>query len=315
MDEFNILKELAKSDDALEPNRITYSIMMDVFSKIGNMEAASEILESIVKSGRSVDTIMINTVLHGYRLQGDAQKVNHYFKAFPEYGVAPNSDTYSILLSLHGLDERNFDQAMKIYNTMIETSGLAPNRSIIANMLTICIVNGRYEKAREWYQTLIDRGMVPHSTILQNMIKLQILDSPKSKMLENGLFYYNIAKEMNLVNASMLRTFAVLHLLSGTSFDSTIRIYDEEREKLKLSKYTPKDIYVFADYVLRRDMFLEEHVKHNFQTPAPNEPTKEPIQRLVGKKEFKEMCERGSLLRSLRLDCRAYFELAMSNLD
>lgn len=297
---FEEMKVASETNPSLTPNLTTYTIMMEIFSKRGDLKSASEILENVVSSSLEPDTVLFNVLLHSYRKRKKYADVEYYFQLMQNCGITPTVETYAILISMYGLDQGNLEKAMNVYQEMI-SHDILPNRFLLGTLMSVALVNRDYVAAREWYGVIEERGMVPTSQILMTMMQLEMIEfkqkqeeqndekmstQGKANLISKGAFYFDLAKKLRLVNQDLCKQYALVHLIAGLSVKEAINVYLKEmREFSTLSfagsfhahtkghlRVPGKTVLLFADYVLRRRAFFNEYLL-NYSHTLRAEPT------------------------------------------
>jgi hypothetical protein len=180
--------------------------------------------------------------------------------------------------------------------------------------MSVSIKNKDYQSAREWYQIIQDRGMVPTGEILMSMMQLEMIDckvESKDKMLENGSFYFQVAKKLRLVNQNLCKQYALLHLISGSTLKKAMDAYASEISKTGNLKVSIKAVLCFADYILRRKSFSNDYLFHQHHTLRPDFSKEETQEKLSGKKEFLDLVAQ---IPSLSAERKNYLDLAATYL-
>ncbi|TKY58453.1 Pentatricopeptide repeat-containing protein [Spatholobus suberectus] len=57
---------LEMSANSVQPNKITYTIMIDGYCKLGNTKEATKLLNEMIRNGIAPDTITYNALQKGY---------------------------------------------------------------------------------------------------------------------------------------------------------------------------------------------------------------------------------------------------------
>nr|KYP41009.1 hypothetical protein KK1_037612 [Cajanus cajan] len=103
------------------PNVITYTTVMCALAKAEKFEEALEVAERMTSSGCRPDTLFCNSFIYTLGRAGRVDEANYVFKvAMPKAGVAPNTSTYSSMISMlcyHAQEKRAFEILKEMENS------------------------------------------------------------------------------------------------------------------------------------------------------------------------------------------------------
>ena len=291
---FEEMKQASEANRSLTPNLTTYTIMMEIFSKKGDLQSASEIVQDVVSSSLEPDTVLFNVLLHAYRKRKKYADVEYYYQLMQNCGLTPTVETYAILISMYGLDQTNLKKAMQVYQEMISRE-ILPNRFLLGTLMSVALVNRDYVATREWYRVIEERGMVPTTQILMTIMQLEMIEFKQKhkqqiegdkvemigpeKLISKGAFYFDLAQKLRLVNQDLCKQYALVHLIAGSSVKEAINVYMKEMRAFSnpssastntntkgYIRVPGKTVLLFADYVLRKRAFFNEYLLNHFHT-------------------------------------------------
>ena len=275
---FEELNQLGKQDENCEPDFYSFSILIDLYSKLGRHEAAAEFLKKMVKDGLDVKHVYFHSCMESARKKGDFDKCLEYFEWMKEY-LEPNVDTFNILVSLYGF-QGNIDKVDEILEEM-KRVGCLKDRYTIGTLVRIYGDNQKFDRAVECYKELKDRGMYPTSPIITTMMRISMLQRDG---IESTMFYYNLGKNLGILSVGHVKDFALCHLLCKTTYQDTIKLFLNELGNKKLNV---KCLYLFVDAILRPGSLETLHLNKRMQLLELA-----PLEQISGKLEFDQLIER-----------------------
>ena len=276
MELFAEMKKLGTSDDDCAPDFYTFSILIDLYSKVGKHEAAAEFLEKMIQENLSINPVYFHSIMNAARLKNDVESALKYYDLMLKYGVEPNVDTFNILISIYGFrgDLIKVDELL----LEMERKGIVYDRFTIGTLIRIYGDNGEFEKAHEWYKMLKTRGMYPTSQIITSMMRISM---QQKEPLESTLFYYNLGKNLGILNILHYKDFALAHLLTKTNYSNVIELFLQE---LSTHKITQKCIYLFVDAVLRPGSLETVHLNTRTEILV-----RDALVKVQGKESFEKL--------------------------
>ena len=92
--------------EGLEPNIVTYNIMVHGLCKEGKLEEANDLLSIMEEEGCALDLITYNTVMRGFLLNNETAKVVELLHTMVEINIMPDASTTPIVIDLLVKDEK-----------------------------------------------------------------------------------------------------------------------------------------------------------------------------------------------------------------
>ncbi|KAF8945251.1 hypothetical protein BGZ47_003010 [Haplosporangium gracile] len=143
------LAGLLKSLPTGEMNELTFGVLVDVYGKRKDLDAAMGIYDHIVSKGRSVNDVIVNTLLDGYVNANQIQAANKIFHDhFTARGVQPSSSwSYNIMIS-GCCKEGRLQDALHYYHQM-NKFGIAPDSIVCSRMIQLYLQHHQLDNAQQ----------------------------------------------------------------------------------------------------------------------------------------------------------------------
>merc|ERR1719272_390031 len=106
----------------VEPDVVTYSILIKAACAAGNLENAMSIFEKLKAEGLVLDEIAFNSLLMGCSKHQQVAYAESVFDAMRVLNVHPSNVTFSILIKMYGR-AKLLDKALAILDMMETTYG------------------------------------------------------------------------------------------------------------------------------------------------------------------------------------------------
>ncbi|GFT01339.1 leucine-rich PPR motif-containing protein, mitochondrial [Nephila pilipes] len=96
--EFSALDFLTSMDNSkVEPNKITYLLLMQTFCKQGDLNGASEILQCLKEKGIAINVSVFNLLIIGHMKANDFLGAKELLEVMKSSGLSPNAESYANL--------------------------------------------------------------------------------------------------------------------------------------------------------------------------------------------------------------------------
>ncbi|KMZ60466.1 putative Pentatricopeptide repeat-containing protein [Zostera marina] len=144
--------------DALRSNTILATAFIDMYSKCGSLEAASQVFSRIMVQK---DTVIFNAMITGLSINGRGKQAIQLFYQMRKLGVQPNEATFLGLLSgcVHsGL----IRQGEQVFKSMHQVYSMRPNLEHYSCYVDLLGRGGRVEEAAEVIRRM---GMEPNEQV------------------------------------------------------------------------------------------------------------------------------------------------------
>jgi pentatricopeptide repeat protein len=114
----NILAEMTSTISNLVPDLITYSTILKGYCRIGDLDKALQVAESINSGGLRCDELVYNTLIDGCVRANDLSAGIGLFAEMTHSGMIPSTITHSILMRLYqrsGYTEQALEAVAQLY--------------------------------------------------------------------------------------------------------------------------------------------------------------------------------------------------------
>ncbi|KAK9765824.1 hypothetical protein K7432_005541 [Basidiobolus ranarum] len=209
------------NDEGIEPDVVTFSILIDAHSKRRNLGTALNIYREMIDSGVSPDLITFNNLLDGYAKSLDVDQAMNLYKEMSDFNIKPNVITFSILINMKakcGL----MGEAVEMYSDMMQ-SGLTPNVFTYTTLIDGFVKTNEIEKAASIYQEMLDSDVSPnvvtYSTLINAYTKNGLLSQAMDLFRDmlNNRVYPDVVTYNTLIDAHM----------KSSNLESAKRMYED----------------------------------------------------------------------------------------
>ncbi|XP_076957457.1 uncharacterized protein LOC143632935 [Bidens hawaiensis] len=168
-DDANVIASKMKKA-GFQMDLVTYNTLIGGFCRKKKLDKAVEILQDMEENGVKADGVTYNTLISYFSQNGDFETAHKFLKQMTADGNAPTVVTYGTLIHAYCL-AGNLDEALDIYEQMLELSKVAPN-TVIYNMLIECLCKrGRVDHALSLMDEMLQKGVKPNTTTYNAMLK------------------------------------------------------------------------------------------------------------------------------------------------
>ncbi|KAK5822886.1 hypothetical protein F5H01DRAFT_336736 [Linnemannia elongata] len=164
------LAGLLKSLPTGEMNELTFGVLVDVYGKRKDLDAAKGIYDHIVSKGRTVNDVIVNTLLDGYVNANQISAANKIFHDhFTARGVRPSSSwSYNIMIS-GCCKEARLQDALHYYHQM-NKFGIAPDSIVCSRMIQLYLQHHQLDNAQQMMRLMRNAKMtIPVQTFTMLM--------------------------------------------------------------------------------------------------------------------------------------------------
>ncbi|CAL8463218.1 g2752 [Coccomyxa elongata] len=149
--------------DGLRANVVTYNTLIDIYGKLGRWQDAIGVLDMIAHQGLEPEARTFNTIIIACNMCGQPQEALRVFEIMTARGFAPTATTYTALISAHAKAER-LDLALATFHRMAEEGC---ERSVITYSALIgsCEKAGRWRLALDLFTQMERDGIAPNTAI------------------------------------------------------------------------------------------------------------------------------------------------------
>ncbi|KMZ74368.1 putative Pentatricopeptide repeat-containing protein [Zostera marina] len=219
-----------------EPDRVTFCTLIDIHAKAGYLDVAMELYKKMVEVGLCPDTFTYSVMINCLGKAGNLPASYKLFCEMKEMGCVPNLVTYNIMITLQA-KSRNYSSALNLYRDMCD-AGFHPDKitySIVMEVLGNCghldevesvfvemqhycppdepiyglLVDlwgkaGKVDKARSWYEAMINAGLRPNVPICNSLLSAFL----RMERFSDGCYVIENMLDMGLVPS--LQTYTLL---------------------------------------------------------------------------------------------------------
>ncbi|KAG0291997.1 hypothetical protein BGZ97_005729 [Linnemannia gamsii] len=164
------LAGLLKSLPTGEMNELTFGVLVDVYGKRKDLDAAMGIYHHIISKGRTVNDVIVNTLLDGYVNAGQIPAANKIFHDhFTARGIQPSSPwSYNIMIS-GCCKENRLQDALHYYHQM-NKFGIAPDSIVCSRMIQLYLKHHQLDNAQQMMRLMRNAKMtIPVQTFTMLM--------------------------------------------------------------------------------------------------------------------------------------------------
>jgi len=139
----------------VEPDIITYSIIVKGYCLEGDVDRAFKVLEGMKGEDKlAPDEIMYNSILDGCAKQHRVDDALRLLEEMKSTGVIPSNYTLSIMVKLLG-HSRRLSQAFKLVEELSQQHGFRPNVQVYTCLVQACLLNRRLDRAIALHDTML----------------------------------------------------------------------------------------------------------------------------------------------------------------
>ncbi|KAJ3695937.1 hypothetical protein LUZ60_001314 [Juncus effusus] len=190
----NLFIEQVKDNLSIEPNLVTYTILIDSVCRIGNLREATRLLTILSQNGFKPDAYVYNTIMKGHCILDDCSGVMEVYNKMKDEGVKPDIVTYNTLI--YGLSKAGMmPQAKKMLQVMAE-SGYLPDTATYTSLMNGMCRKGAALEALHLLGEMERKCCVPNECTYNTLI----MGLGKAKYLDEAMEIYKVmvSKEMKM---------------------------------------------------------------------------------------------------------------------
>ena len=171
----NRLKEAFETLHAMRENRITpvaetaYPIFNVIKEDIDIIDDTWGLLNQLRDEGKGVDISGINAIIQATVYLGDIQRAVGAYKSVPDYGIAPNIETFNLLLSACiAVNHRELGDYLL---GEMKKASLKPDAQTYERLIILCLTQMNYEDAFFYLEEMKGHNFLPTIDIYDAIIK------------------------------------------------------------------------------------------------------------------------------------------------
>ncbi|KAF9903712.1 hypothetical protein BX616_001558 [Lobosporangium transversale] len=145
----DILEDLLKSMPPQEMNDITFGVLMNVYGKRKDLDAAMGVYNHLIAKGRAVNDVILCSLLDGHVRAGEVSTANRIFhEHFTARNIRPTTAwSYSIMI-VGCCKQGNLQDALHYYHGM-NSSHIAPNAIVCSRLIQLYLQHHQVDNARQ----------------------------------------------------------------------------------------------------------------------------------------------------------------------
>ncbi|CAG5130526.1 unnamed protein product, partial [Candidula unifasciata] len=153
LDELQKLKSLG-----LNPDRMTYGLLLEEFCQQGNIAGANSVLEAFKTADLLLGIGMFNSFITGHLKAGSPEEALNILDVMRSRGLTPDSDSY-FRFALHYAEEGDIDSVVKYINEA-ESKGVFLDFSALLELYRTMIASGHSSKTAQLLKIISEKGVV-----------------------------------------------------------------------------------------------------------------------------------------------------------
>jgi len=167
---YEIIKERClKSENAPEPDLITYSTVIKGHARAGDMKEVFKIYNFLKQSNKfKPDEVMFNSILDGCVKAKDLDKANEVYEDMKNLGVSRSNVTYSILVKLYSNFKQD-DKALAILEEM-KQNNIKPGIIVYTCLIQTCFRTKRFNYAIKLFEEMKNSGVKPDHVLFNTVV-------------------------------------------------------------------------------------------------------------------------------------------------
>ncbi|KAF8663085.1 hypothetical protein HU200_055679 [Digitaria exilis] len=161
-----LLKRMLQRNILLDD--IAYSLIVDAYCRVGDLKAACEQRDDMVRRGRRLNAFVYTCLIRVHSCEGSVDKAVQFLQEMVSMGLKPYDATYSHLIA--GCFRQGMVQEGLAYFDNMLHEGFVPDISSCNEMLVGLCNAGEVCKANDLLTSVMDKGLVPDQDTYQSLI-------------------------------------------------------------------------------------------------------------------------------------------------
>ncbi|CAJ1397197.1 unnamed protein product [Effrenium voratum] len=173
-----IYEEMRK-ERSMQPDVITFSILIKANCDVGRLEDALKMLLAMKEAGLKPDEVVFNNLLGGCINDCKMELAKDLYKEMISSNVKPSVATFSILIRLYAQCKR-WDEAVDLLRQELPEQRVSPEPRLFGQLAQCCLRDRQGRRASEVYKMLTETSTptaAMNSTLLGMCAKLNMLDT------------------------------------------------------------------------------------------------------------------------------------------
>ncbi|CAK9054313.1 Pentatricopeptide repeat-containing protein At2g31400 [Durusdinium trenchii] len=173
-----IYEEMRK-ERSMQPDVITFSILIKANCDVGRLEEALKMLLAMKEAGLKPDEVVFNNLLGGCINDCKLELAKDLYKEMIASNVKPSVATFSILIRLYA-QCKHWDEAVDLLRQELPLQKVSPEPRLFGQLAQCCLRDRQGRRASEVYKMLTESSTptaAMNSTLLGMCAKLNMLDT------------------------------------------------------------------------------------------------------------------------------------------
>jgi pentatricopeptide repeat protein len=167
-DAFDVLEMMRSASVALTPE--TAQPIFRLISKdVDAVDNAYGVLEQMREQEKTIDVAALNVVVQAAVALGDLQRAVGTYKAASSLGVAPDADTFNLLLA-GCIAAAHRELGTQLLAEMTE-AGVVPNTRTFERLVVLCLTQENYEDAFYYLEEMKAQKHVPPVAVYEAIVR------------------------------------------------------------------------------------------------------------------------------------------------
>jgi len=171
--------EEMRKERSMQPDVITFSILIKANCDVGRLEEALKMLLAMKDAGLKPDEVVFNNLLGGCINDCKLELAKDLYKEMIASHVKPSVATFSILIRLYAQCKRS-DDALDLLRQELPSQKVTPEPRLYGQLAQCCLRDRQGRRATEVYKLLTETSTptaAMNSTLLGMCAKLNMLDT------------------------------------------------------------------------------------------------------------------------------------------
>jgi pentatricopeptide repeat protein len=267
---FEIFNQLKNGGLGVGPDNVSYNIYMKLVIKTKDVKACKELIEDYKRAGFKPNLSTFNSLLNMLLRQSHPDEVLQFFKALPDFGLVPDSFTFSIMLNCakqFKFKDEDIRSLLEDIKDSMATSNNQIDEVVFNSILEILFSNNMLEQF-DFFYSQMKKQNIPESSFTFSLILKKMSKGEDFEKIKE-MFDEILAKKIPISDFNC--GFILDFFLKNHHMDQALEIFRKLlRSKVELSSiiFTSiiKAFINAADYKTAYQIFKE--VKHFTANPG-----------------------------------------------
>ncbi|KAG2205760.1 hypothetical protein INT47_003943 [Mucor saturninus] len=253
------LREMERS--GLKPDILTYTMIINEYSKQSDMIRARKWVTRMLKNGVEPDAYIYTSLIDGYMREANLDNAEAMFRIMMKKKIKPTLVTYNILMH-HSVRQLNMESALKFWGNLLE-AGLKSDVYTFAIILHGLGDEGRVDEAWRVFKTMEQEKVDVNEVVATTLMGMHVQqhDNEYAIQLFNQFFTSETGRKPLPVTDHTRNV--LLNAVVGQADSETINRYYELYKNTQIDKNAPisplfvgANVYTYTTFMrafLRRD--------------------------------------------------------------